>query len=56
MVDGSDIALRWFNALPVEATENQISIVVQLPFVKEIIPLRQSIILTGKNRQKIRKN
>lgn len=49
MVDASDIALRWFNALPVEATENQINNVGQLPFVKEIIPLRQSIILTGKN-------
>jgi serine protease AprX len=48
IVDSSDTALRWFNALPVEATENQITIVSQLPFVKEIIPLRHSMLLAEK--------
>jgi serine protease AprX len=51
MVESSDIALRWFNALPVEASHDQIKNVSQLPFVKEIISLNQSFILAGKKNE-----
>lgn len=47
MVDSTTHTLRWFNALAVIATEDQIALVEQLPFVKEIAELKAKAILAG---------
>ena len=41
MVSSVDIELRWFNALSVYATEDQIEHVKKLPFIKEVILLNR---------------
>jgi RNase P/RNase MRP subunit p29 len=45
MVEEAGFASRWFNALVVKATQEQIALVKQLPFVKDIEPMQSTLII-----------
>ena len=47
LVDNVDVALRWFNAIAVDASLGQIENVRQLPFVKHIVQFNYNPILAG---------
>ncbi len=47
MVDSTTQTLRWFNALAVIATTEQLASIEQLPFVKEVNELNSKAVLAG---------
>ncbi|MEO1385048.1 MAG: hypothetical protein AAFV78_17645, partial [Bacteroidota bacterium] len=50
-VDSLRYALRWLNAVSVSATPDQIQEISHYPFVSEIIPLQQSLLISEASPQ-----